>query len=170
MDDWDKRFYPSVKKLCCSLQRQLEASNRFGLKMLRCFISASSLNSTIGIIQQSWRLTITVREATTDSLFPNSRHQREDTQAKSLFRKDLKGFMNSGLLRKDAEKSSPHQSWRLLFDLYQASSAIKSLLAFIRELTALSYPSVGEIHRLLKPLGFSRASIKLSAIQLCLLH
>lgn len=120
------------------------------------------------------------REALFDSPFPGSRHQCDDAHTKKTCKKkNLKFFLESCLLRNgdapDAEQSSPAWCWRrtmlrsmmviylldkakqmhiISTNLYQASSAVKSSLAFLRELTALIHPSVGDIYRLLKPLGY----------------
>ena len=119
------------------------------------------------------------REALFDLPFPRSRHQCDNAHTKKTCKKNLKIFLESCLLRNedapDAEQSSPAWSWRrtmlrsmmviylldkakqmhiISTNLYQASSAVKSSLAFLRELTALIHPSVGDIYRLLKPLGY----------------
>ncbi len=122
---------------------------------------------------------VVVREAPFDSSFPGSRHQCNDTHTEKICKRNLKILLESCLLRNkdapDAEQSSPAWCWRrtmlrsmmviylldkakqthiISTNLYQASSTIKSSCAFLRELTALIYPSVGDIYRLLKPLGY----------------
>ena len=119
------------------------------------------------------------REALVDSQYPESRDQFDDAYTKKICKKNLEAFLESSLLRNedasDAERSCQAWCWRrtmlrsllviYLLDkakqlniiptnLYQASSTIKSSLAFLRELIALIHPSVGDIYRLLKPLNY----------------
>ena len=111
--------------------------------------------------------------------FPKSKHQIDDTGTQRVCKKGLEAFLNQYLLRNedvpDAERSSPSWCWRytmirsmmviyildkakqmdiIAANLYQSSSTIKSSLLILRKLTALIHPSVGDIYRLLRPLGY----------------
>ncbi len=122
---------------------------------------------------------VVVCEAPFDSSFPGSRHQCNDTHTEKICKRNLEILLESCLLRNedatDAEQSSPAWCWRrtmlrsmmviylldkakqthiISTNLYQASSTVKSSRTFLGELTALIYPSVGDIYRLLKPLGY----------------
>lgn len=115
------------------------------------------------------------REAVVDSSIPRSKHQCDD----AIYRKKLEILLNSYLLRNedvpDSEQPISAWCWRrtmlrsmmmiylldkakqmhiISANLYQASSTIKSSLAFLRELAALIHPSAGDIYRLLKPLDY----------------
>lgn len=119
------------------------------------------------------------REALVDSQFSKSKDQYDDAYNQNLCKKNLEAFLESYLLRNEdaseAERSCQAWSWRrtisrslmLIYlldkakqmntistNLYQASSTIKSSLAFLKKLTALMHPSVGNIYRLLKHLDY----------------
>lgn len=164
---------------CSLLRRRQKASLLYGcLRLPKNSINAPFLKSDIGIRRKFNSLwagnysldilsaaaeVVIGREAVGDLPKPRS--------------KDLKILLDSYLLRNedapDSEQSCPAWCWRRTMlrsmmiiylvdkakqmlitsaNLFQASSTIKSSLAFLRELAALIHPSAGDIYRLLKPL------------------
>ena len=142
------------------------------------FISLWAGSYTLGILSAAAEVVVG-HEALVDSLFPASMHQCEGAQTIQPNRKLLEAFLDSYFLRnedlQDTEQKSPARCWRrtvlrsmmmiylldkakqigiISANLYQPSSTIKSSLIFLKELTALIHPSVGDIYRLLRPTNY----------------
>ena len=174
-----ERLKASLHFGCLSWPKHLpDESLKSDIGIRQEFIGLWSANYSLDMLSAAAEVVVG-RETLVDLPFPKSKHQTDNAGTQKVCKKGLEAFLDLYLLRNedvpDAERSSPAWCWRytmlrsmmviyildkakqmniIATNLYQSSSTIKSSLLFLRKLTASIHPSVGDIYRLLRPLGY----------------
>ena len=174
-----ERLKASLQFGCLRRPKHLpDESMRSDIGIRQEFISLWAANYSLVVLSAAVEVVVG-RETLVELPFPKSKRQSDDAGTQNVCKKGLKAFLDQYLIRNedvpDAERSSPGWCWRytmlrsmmviyildkakqmnlIATNLYQSSSTIKSSLLFLRKLTASIHPTVGDIYRLLRPLGY----------------
>ena len=174
-----ERLKASLQFGCLSGPRNLpDESLKNDIGIRQNFIGLWAASYSLDVLSAAAEVVVG-RETLVDLPFSKSKRQSDDAGTQNVCKKDLEAFLDQYLIRNedvpDAERSSPRWCWRytmlrsmmmiyildkakqmniIATNLYQSSSNIKSSLLFLRKLTASIHPTVGDIYRLLRPLGY----------------
>ncbi|KAM0799380.1 hypothetical protein BDR22DRAFT_336320 [Usnea florida] len=173
-----ERLKASLQFGCLSRPKHLpNESLKSDIGIRQEFIGLWVANYSLGLLSAAVEVVVG-RETLVDLPFPES-SRGDDACTQNVCKKGLEASLDQYLIRNEdvphAERSSPGWCWRytmlrsmmviyildkakqmniIATNLYQSSSTVKSSLLFLRKLTASIHPTVGDIYRLLRPLGY----------------
>ena len=174
-----ERLKASLQFGCLSRPKNLpDESLKSDIGIRQEFIGLWAASYSLGVLSAAAEVVVG-RENLVDFPFLKSKRQSDDAGTQNICKRGIEAFLDQYLIRNedvpDAERSSPGWCWRytmlrsmmliyildkakqmniIATNLYQSSSTIKSSLLFLRKLTASIHPTVGDIYRLLRPLGY----------------
>ena len=174
-----ERLKASLQFGCLSRPKHLpNESLKSDIGIRQEFIGLWVANYSLGLLSAAVEVVVG-HKTLVDLPFPQSKRQSDDACTQNVCKKGLEAFLDQYLIRNedvpDTERSSPGWCWRYTMlrsmmviyildkakqmnivatNLYQSSSTVKSSLLFLRKLTASIHPTVGDIYRLLRPLGY----------------